>query len=385
MQHVAFSGRALRPDGRRGVSSSITASRRAGGMSFGVLDRHREDRAFGGRIDADAVLSRGLRTRAGAEVLRHDAVSSGTVPTSPELAPGSPALTLARSAESAWHAGAYVEAEHAPLPGLAVVAGVRADALPGDTGVALDPRVAAAYTTGPWTLRAGAGVFHQGSWRARYRLPDPGQPSGTPRRAEHLVAGVERAGVLSARLDAYLKRYGDYAPGGAGPAAVAGTNSGLDAIARWSPRSGVSGWVSYSLLRGVVELENGAAVPSALDVTHSLTAVARVPLGTGWELGTTARLATGKPFTPRLPGSVTGYGAVHSERVPAYQRVDGRVTRYIFGEGGRMAVIYLEMLNLLDRRNVMSYTYSADGDRRVPVNTVFARRTLVLGAELQLH
>jgi vitamin B12 transporter len=385
MQHVTLSGRALRPDGQRGVSASLTASRREGGMSFGVLDRERVDRAVGGRVDTDMVLPGGLRARAGAEVLRYDAFSTGTVPTSPDLAPGSPALTLPRTAESAWHTGAYIEAEHELLPGLAVVAGIRADALPGESGAALDPRIAAAYTTGAWTMRVGGGVFHQGSWRARYRLPDPGQPSGTPTRAEHLVAGVERSGTLSMRVEGYVKRYGDYAPAGAGPAVMAGTNSGLDAIARWSPRSGPSGWVSYSLLRGVLKLENGAEVPSALDVTHSLTSVVRMPIGTDWELGATARYATGKPFTPMSPGTGNGYGAVHSERVPDYRRLDARVTRYIFGQDGRMAVIYLEMLNLLDRQNVMSYTYSADGARRVPVNTVFARRTFVLGVQLQLN
>jgi SAM-dependent methyltransferase len=41
MQHVAVGGRALRPDGQRGASASLTASRRAGGMTFGVLNRDR--------------------------------------------------------------------------------------------------------------------------------------------------------------------------------------------------------------------------------------------------------------------------------------------------------------------------------------------------------
>jgi vitamin B12 transporter len=401
MQHAALSGRALRADGQRGVSAGITASRRVGGMRFGVLDREREDRAVGGRIDADAVLSGGVRTRAGAELLRYDAFSTGTVPLSAELAPGSPSVTLPRTAESAWHAGAYVEAEHEPVPGLAVVVGMRADALPGDDGATLDPRVALAYLSGAWTVRVGGGVFRQGSWRARYRLPDPGQPAGTPRRAEHLVAGIERDGTLALRLEAYVKRYDDYADGAgpdivagsasiagtaivAGPAIVAGTNRGLDAMARWSPRSGPSGWLSYSLLSSDVVLEDGSEVPSALDVTHSLTSVARMPLGTGWELGATARYATGKPFTPRRPAGSAGVGAVHGERIPDYRRLDARVTRYVSGGERRLAVIYLEMLNLLDRRNVMSYTYSTGGDR-VPVNSVFARRTFVLGVELQLN
>lgn len=384
MQHAALSARALRPDGRRGISASLTASRRIGRMSFGVLDREREDRAFGGRIEADAVAANGIRVRGGAELLRYDATTSGRVPTSPTLTPGAPSMTLPDEAQSTWHAGAFVEAEHAPLAGLTVVAGLRADRLPGESSTVLDPRVGAAWTAGDWTVRAGAGVFHQGSWRARYRLPDPGQPAGIPRRARHLVAGVERVGTLSLRVEGYLKRYDDYAPGGEGPVAVAGMNSGLDAIARWSPRSGPGGWLTYSLLRGRVELEDGRTVPSTLDVTHSLTSVARLPLG-AWELGATARYATGKPFTP-LAGvdNVTGapqYAALHTGRLPDYRRLDARITRYLFGDG-RMALVYLEMLNLLDRRNLMSYTYSADAER-VPVNSVFAHRTFVLGIELQ--
>lgn len=386
MQHGAISARALRPDGRRGISGSITASRRSATMSFGVLDRERVDVAFGGRLDADAVIARGTRLRSGIEVLRYGAETRGRAPTSPDLAPGSPSIELPGVSESASHAGGYIEAEHTLLPGLAVVAGARVDALPGEAGATVDPRLAAAWSGGSWTVRLGAGVFHQGAWRARYRLPDPGQPSGTPRRAEHVVLGAERAGTLSLRVEAYHKRYDDFAPAGDGPPIVSGTSDGIDAIARWSPRTGPSGWISYALLRGRLRLESGDVVPSALDVTHSLTAVARLPIGREWELGATARHATGRPFTPITGHSGGGpiHGAIHGERLPDHRRLDARATRYFRGRD-RMALVYLEMLNLLDRRNVMGYTYAAAGAQRVPVHTVFAHGTFVLGAELQFN
>jgi vitamin B12 transporter len=384
MQHVSVGAQAVQPDGQRGVRASVTASRRTGAMRFGVLDREREDLAFGGRLDGDVVLSSAIRVRSGVELLRSEARSEGTVPLTPDLAPGSPSVVLPRAVESAWHTGAYAEAEHATASGLALVAGIRMDALPGESGVSVDPRLGAAWGSGEWTLRAGAGVFHQGSWRARYRLPDPGQPGGIPTRAAHLVAGVEKAGTLAMRAEAYLKRYDDYVPAGSGPAISGGMNSGIDAMARWSPRSGPSGWASWSLLRGRVDLDAGGTVPSALDVTHSITTVARLPLG-DWELGTTARYATGKPFTP-VVGYAAGapvYGTIHGARLPDYRRLDARITRYLLGEG-RTALVYLEMLNLLDRRNVMNYTYD-DGGARLPVHSVFAHRTFVLGFELQFN
>lgn len=385
LQHASVSGRALTPDGRRGISAAFTASRRVGSMTFGVLDREREDIAASARADVDAVVLRSTRVRAGGEVTRFSASMTGAVPTTPDLSPGAPSMALPRERERAVHAGAYAEAEHEPLPGLAVVAGLRVDGLPGDDMTAVDPRVAVAWSRGDWTLRAGGGVFHQGSWRARYRLPDPGQPGGIPRRAEHLVAGVERGGTLSLRAEAFVKQYSDYAQAGAGPQAVSGTNTGLDAMARWSPARGPNGWVSYSLLRGRVELESGDVVPSTLDVTHSVTWVGRLPVGDWWELGATARYGTGKPFTALQAASTggVGYGPVHGERMPDYQRLDARVTRYLNTGGRRVALGYVEMLNLLDRRNVMSYTWGADDGRRVPVHSVFAHRVFVLGAEVQ--
>jgi vitamin B12 transporter len=390
MQHIALSGRALRPDGRRAITGSATASLRSGSMGIGVLDRQRNDAAFGARLEADAVVGAAVRVRAGAEAMALSAETTGRVPTTPSLAPGSPSLVLDAARERAGHAGVYVEAEHEPLPGLAVVLGGRADHLPGDDAVRFDPRMAAAFTRGAWTVRLGGGIFHQGSWRARYRLPDPGQPAGVPLRARHLVAGVERGGALSARLEGYLKAYDDYAPHGEGPAIRRGTNAGLDAIARWSPRSGPSGWLSYSLLRGRVGLEDGTTVPATLDVTHSLTAVSRVPVGV-WELGVTGRYATGRPYTPVI-GTTSGqddarlplYGAPNSARLPDHVRIDARVTRYLFARD-RSAIMYLEMLNLLDRKNVAGYTWLDDYSRRAPIESFFAHRTFVLGVELQFN
>jgi vitamin B12 transporter len=392
MQHAALSGRALRPDGRRGVTASGTISRRHGSMRLGVLDREREDVALGGRIDGDVLAGARTRVRLGAEAMRYGATTRGHVPASPSLAPGAPFHVLADVEERATHLGGYLEAEYEPVPGLAVAAGVRADRLPGEEGVTVDPRAAAAYTAGDWTVRVGGGVYHQGSWRARYRLPDPGQPAGVPLRARHLVAGVERGGAVSMRVEGYVKAYDEYVAAGAGPPAVAGTNTGIDAIVRYTSRSGPGGWLSWSLLRSRVELEDGAVAPSALDVTQSVTAVVRMPLGPSWEVGTTGRYATGRPFTPVVGGgidpesgaSVPLYGELHADRLPDHARLDARLTRYLFARG-RTGVLYLEMLNLLDRRNVMSYTWGEDFTTRVPVNAFFAHRTFVLGVELQLN
>lgn len=391
-QHGALSARWLRSDGRAGINASLTASRRAAGYDFGVLQRERTDRALGGRVDGDLVSGSGGRVRAGLELTRFDALTDGRVPATPSVSPGSPSLAIDEVGEHATHAGAYIEGEQQLGSSVMAVVGLRADRLPGLDGVALDPRAAIAYSSGTWTLRAGAGTFHQGNWRRRYYLPDAGTPSGVPTRARHVVLGAERAGEPSLRLEAFAKRYDEFAQGGGeGPAAVAGTSTGIDAMLRWQRQAKLNGWLTYSLLDAELELENGSQTSAKYDVTHSVTAVARYALSDAWEIGTTARYATGKPFTPVLgaePPALEGWplqpvhGTIHSERLPYYGRIDARITRYE-QIGGHMGVFYLEMLDLNGRRNVMGYQYDASYTERRPVESFFARRTFVLGAEVQ--
>ena len=391
-QHGALSARWLRGDGRAGATASVTGSRRAGGFQFGVLQRDRTDHAWGARIDGDLVTRGGLRFRGGLELARVTAATEGTVPLTPNVAPGSPAAELPGDRESADHAGVYLEAEHTLGRSLVAVVGARADRLPGEDEVTLDPRAALAYTSGAWTLRGGAGMFHQGSWRRRYQLPDAGTPTGAPTRARHLVLGAERAGEPALRVEAYTKQYDRYAPGeGGGPALASGSARGLDAMVRWQQQARLNGWVTYSLIDAEGELVSGEQVRARYDVTHSLTLVGRFALSESWELGATGRYATGKPYTPIIGAIASpqeGWplepvpGAIHGERLPYYGRLDARLTRFQ-KIGDHTGVFYLEMLDLNGRRNIMGYQYDATYTERRPVDSFFAHRTFVLGAELR--
>jgi len=384
-QMVTLSGRSLVANERLKVSGSLSASRREGAFTFGVLDRSRTDRSVHGRLDVDAAVTGG-QLRAGAEWAWMDAATYGTVPTGEQLAPGSAFERIAGTTEDARHLGAYVEHERQLGGDFALIAGVRADRLPGEAGWTLDPRLALARRTGDWTLRVGGGLFHQGRWRTRFQVPNAGTPSGIPLSAVHLVAGVERDGEPSLRVEGYLKQYGDYAPDGPGPRIEAGRVAGMDAIVRWARQKRVNGWITYSFLDGTVRLEDGGVVPSAVDVTHSLTGVARVTLAPQWELGSTARLGTGRPYTPVLgsetdPASgrpVPVYGEVHGERLPLYARLDARLTRFVPMRAG-MGVVYAEVLNLLDRSNVAGYTYDAGYQARRPIDSFYATLTAVFG------
>jgi hypothetical protein len=73
---------------------------------------------------------------------------------------------------------------------------------------------------------------------------------------------------------------------------------------------------------------------------------------------------------------------MHASRLPQYVRLDERLTRRMPLSRG-IAILYVEALNLLDRRNVMDYTWTDDYRNARPVHSFFGRRTIVVGAELQ--
>jgi vitamin B12 transporter len=369
---LGLSGRALRADGRAMLRGTVSHATRASAFSFGVLDRERTDRVMTARLDGTLEVGGRNRVAAGVEGAELHARLRGSMPSTNQLAPGSPAEER-DATESAAHLGAYAEMEFAPHRDAGIVLGIRTDRLPGEDDWTVDPRIAVAMRRDDWTLRVGGGLFHQGRWRTAYAVPDSLSPAGTPRSATHLVAGAERQGEPAVKVVGFVKRYGDYVEAGEGPGIVAGSAVGADAVVRWRQRERLNGWLTYSLLRGRVELEDGRMVPSAVDVTHSLTAVGRLRVAEGWELGSTGRVGSGRPYT-------LDAASPHGDRLPLYARLDGRLTRFASLRSGTL-VTYLEILNALDRANVAAYTSDQSGERRA-VPTFFSSRTAVLGVSL---
>ena len=385
---AAISGRWLHPGSKAAVRAVASVSERETGFRFGVLDRDRNDRGLSVRFDGDYTPSARLRLRGGIELAALRFTENGIVPATEDLTPGAPVEQLNADARSTEQAGAYVESEVRVAESVALIAGARVDRLPGESANSFDPRLAVAYRAGDWTLRAGAGVYHQGRWRVRYRVPDEGLPAGIATRAHHIALGAQRSSNL--RIEAFLKRYDDYVADGTGPQITSGRYLGVDALLRYSLLDRIGGWVSYSLLDATVVLANGDRVRAPNDVTHTFTGVARTSLSDHWDLGTTLRLGTGRPYTPILGGdsiaSGRGYAAVYgditSDRLPNYFRLDTRIMR-LQPIAGRVVVCYLEALNVLDHRNVLAYTFDRTYRKRSSVESFFSDRTLVFGVEAQ--
>ncbi len=163
----------------------------------------------------------------------------------------------------------------------------------------------------------------------------------------------------------------------------AGRAHGFDVMVSRTTGARLSGWASYTWGRAIREAY-GREYPFEYDRRHAVTAVGALQLTPRWSIGTTARLASGFPYTaPRgvrvvgsadrgdidLDGNTTElvprrdaagllvYGPdlgtvadLRNARLPVFARVDVRVTWRPRGTAGRWEV-YAEALNLLNRRN----------------------------------
>ncbi len=397
LRHTATAGR-LR------VATTASLRRYAADQALGALDLRPSDDALALRTDATFAAAARVEVRAGAEGHRRTSRFEGTVPTAPGVfGAGAPVTTLG-ARTTATRLGGYLEADVRLAARLTARAGLRADHHTGARQTVADPRLALRMQLSDATrLRLAWGVYHQFAGPATYD-PDQGNPAARAERAQHLVAGLRHTrGDWTLRAEAYLKPYDRLlvedatgTPVNAGD----GTARGLDLLARYGAflQTRVNGWVSYSLLDArrtqrralgpTSVLERG---PAPFDVTHTLNAVGKVHVGGGVFLGGRLTVASGRPVTPitgGVPQAGGAYvlpveGAVGSERLPAFRRLDLQAAvRRPFGDG-RAVTVYVALANALDRANVVGYTYAPDFTSRTPDTSAW-RRSAYAGVTLAL-
>jgi len=108
-----------------------------------------------------------------------------------------------------------------------------------------------------------------------------------------------------------------------------------------------------------------------------------------WDIGAKLWVHSGAPYTPIVGTTpdpngtgrfIPQFGATNSARYPAYQRFDLRLDRTFIHRGDKKTVASLEILNLFDRENVLSYGYSADFSNRSAIHQL--PRIFGLGVKL---
>ena len=269
-----------------------------------------------------------------------------------------------------FHSGsAFVEAIWRPTPDWLIRPGIRADVNADDTTTKtdIDPRLTVRYRlahrdlpdvapdsddSSIW-IKGSAGIYHQ---PPRFVLPLPGLDMMP------LKYGLERSFQTSLGLEVPLANrfqistegYFNYMDptvfdldvnelsvvNGANPSLIptttvipvsveqqfinrlttpeTGRAYGLEVMLRRQAKSGLFGWVSYTLSRSE-RYDNGAWVPYDFDRTQLLNLVVGMPLRRNWDIGMRVQYESGLPVT-----TTAGY---NTARADGYIRFDVRVDK----------------------------------------------------------
>ena len=244
------------------------------------------------------------------------------------------------------------------------------------------------------TLRLAGGSFHQAPTLTQLD-PHAGNPNLRIMRATHALVSLDAAWksrlTWNWRFEAYRKDYDRLVQEDASRRYLStgrGYAQGLDVLAK-AAGNGWRAWIGYGYLgtrRREADQPALGVVPTS--VPHNLTSSFSRSLGPGWELAASFRAASGSPRTPVLggvPNPGGGWdpvkGEAYSDRLPAYRRMDIRLT-HLFAWRGSRWVVFGEVMNALGRHNAQGYAYSADYRERKLTESYFSRRILVAGASI---
>ena len=287
--------------------------------------------------------------------------------------------------------------------------------------VDLTPRTRLRGAIGRYTQSPGYEKLLQSDSFVDLTSADSGQIKSE--RSLHVIGAIERTLTTSmtARVEAYVKTFDRLIVGRletpaetaarvatyAFPAAIAssvpsapvittnpvngatGRAYGFDVYVEKPPQSRrdrLSGWASYTC--GVANITNyGRQYPFDYDRRHAVSLVGRYWLSRRLDVGATLRVASGFPTTPAVgvrvvatpgaDGSLVpltdlkglyiwsvdrgGVGNLNTARLPAYARLDLRVTFNPKKVTGRWQ-IYVEIFNVLNRKHGSKISYDLQHD-----------------------
>lgn len=379
------------------LASSLGANSYARGTAAGVMDVEVSDRRLSWRFDASRAFGP-LVLRTGADA---DALSTRIAGTVSFLggdlngAGGTKRFDVDYRDD---HGGAYVELERR-MGRITPTLGMRVDRnrlVSGPVmGLTFDPRASVAVAVAhAQTVRVSWGVFHQSPAADYFDRDGAGAATRLDSmQAQHWILGWERGTAdapFFARIEAYDKRYtrlpldaagGGFTSDGYGFARgidlfvqkrwrlldLRASASVLDAERRWT----------LSDQRQRFELPAGTWSPD-FDIprTAGVSSIAHVTKTI--DVGSTVTYASGRPHTPIIGAKATEYGvlpvygAINSERLPAYVRADINAT-YRTSVGGFMLIYFAAVSNSLARENFSDYAYSADYTAREPIVSAHPR------------
>jgi hypothetical protein len=350
----------------------------------------------------DLQLGAGHAPQWGWELRRYDADFAYAKVLAPEIvvvAPfAAPRLTEHRfdGALSGEHVGLWAS-DRVALGRLTAELGARWDRHSASDDTWVSPRVNLAWRLGERSVvRGGWGRFVQSQRPYELQVEDGESALFPAERSRHQVVGFEslpaanRLGLSAVRLELFhreipdprpryenllepLNFFPEIEPDRVRIAGERAKASGVELLLRGRLGTRSEWWIAYSYARARDRLA-GEWVPRALDQPHTLAVDWNQRLPRNWSLNLAWRHHSGWPTTPvfaqRVPDPedpeeddlVAVFGALRSERLPAYHRLDLRASRR--WEVGRVRrsrlTFFVDVQNLYNRENLAGFDVKPD-------------------------
>ncbi|MFA6456665.1 MAG: TonB-dependent receptor, partial [Bacteroidota bacterium] len=291
-----------------------------------------------------------------------------------------PATTISFQPNATTKTALFLQSSYTVMKPLTISAGLRFERYALTNENDISPRVAVSYRFLESTsLNFAWGRFVQTP--ASYQIsPDPRNLSLKSSKAIHYVAGIEHrlADDTRATIEVYHKDIHDIIVDPDSSNLLLNTGSGyargIEVSVQKKFTEGFVGSASYTY--SVSRRQDNAALPEydfEYDRPHIVNLLAGYELGDGWQIGAKFQFASGNPYTPVVGVAKKGGvfylvdGPVNSARYPDYHKLDIRVDKQFVLYGWALTA-YIDLWNVYNRENVMSYSYKANADGTITTN-----------------
>ncbi len=281
--------------------------------------------------------------------------------------------------------GAFLAVRVQPVAALILEPGVRFDRHTASRDTDVSPRFNAALTLGRATLRAAWGLYFQSQGLHELAANAGDTHFYRSEQAEHRVLSVETPLVegLGLRVEAYERRLTHVRPRWENLdntydlfpeaqddrvrlAPARGRARGVEVLLAGRARSRLTWNASYALARTEEEI-SGQWVPRAHDQRHTFYTDLTYAPNDRWQFSTAWQFHSGSPTTDVVYSlatlangrrvTVSTNGPVYGLRLPAYHRLDARLTRQFKLTHGDLRV-FLDVFNAYDHENLVGYDHN---------------------------
>jgi ferric enterobactin receptor len=249
------------------------------------------------------------------------------------------------------------------------------------------PRISLSYKCGAGsTLRAAWGFYYQSPLYGQLKYSFSADSNTRAQKATHYILGFEQlfpfSGTrnnISFKIETFYKKYDDLISSNRSTwwkiiysknNDATGFAAGIDVYSVLT-LDNFYGWISYGLLSTKEDILNDkiGEYPRYTDQRHTISVVADYDLGKDWSINTRLFYGSGYAYTPytsvyNSAGKKWEWiaGDKNSAYLPFYKRVDLRFSKD-FKFSDLDMFVFLDVTNLLNFSNIMSYryTYNQDG------------------------